>query len=453
MNINYNREIAVLYTCGVCNLNCKYCQIDKNPILKDIDAALAESFKGDYYFDRIKQYFPHQDQLKRVETWGGEPFLHMDRIYPLVHKLIEHYPYFNAMFSSTNFAYDTWFDQFIGLINCFAQYPNRAFHYELQLSVDGPEKINDRNRGKGVTERCLKNYQKLIDYIRAEKWPTNVSLEINLKGTWDLNAIHELNNEQALIDFFQFYETNYLDPINKLNIPHIVVNTTVPNVAVPSPVTKQDGIIFKELVQKCRIIESKNRIMRYFKYYKIITPFCCNSPVCTDYQQCHHSCGTGDFMMGFLPNNMVSICHEGFAQLVQKYKELAANSPDEVDKVICFDKFMDDQIGSLCLTDEQYEIYENKIKLFTKFGAGARLANDTCLIIALAMAGQIDEAYVYEENARYAAAICQNVGAFCIKNNYNITGSLIMQPDDMFKLLLNGAVEYLMPSLRREIIE
>lgn len=46
-----NRTTVILYTAGVCNLNCRYCGIDKNPILKDIDEALAKSFEGDYYFD------------------------------------------------------------------------------------------------------------------------------------------------------------------------------------------------------------------------------------------------------------------------------------------------------------------------------------------------------------------------------------------------------------------
>ena len=61
INFNNSREIAVLYTCGICNLNCRYCTIDKNPALKEIDDILDESFKGDYYFNRIKAYFPRKD--------------------------------------------------------------------------------------------------------------------------------------------------------------------------------------------------------------------------------------------------------------------------------------------------------------------------------------------------------------------------------------------------------
>ena len=45
-----------------------------------------------------------------INITGGEPFLHMDRIYDLLDNLIQYYPYFSEMYSSTNFSYPTWTD-------------------------------------------------------------------------------------------------------------------------------------------------------------------------------------------------------------------------------------------------------------------------------------------------------------------------------------------------------
>ena len=87
------REVAVFYPTATCNLRCRYCGIDKNPILQQIDEVIGESFEGDYYYNQLLKYFPEPYQLRKIETWGGEPFLHMDRIYPLLHQLINHYPY------------------------------------------------------------------------------------------------------------------------------------------------------------------------------------------------------------------------------------------------------------------------------------------------------------------------------------------------------------------------
>ena len=47
---NKERNTAIFYTCGVCNLHCRYCGIDKNPVLGKIDKKLEESFNDpDYY--------------------------------------------------------------------------------------------------------------------------------------------------------------------------------------------------------------------------------------------------------------------------------------------------------------------------------------------------------------------------------------------------------------------
>ena len=438
-----DRHTAVLYTCGICNLNCRYCQIDKNPILKRIDDALEESFKGDYYFNRIRAYFPRKDQLKEIQTWGGEPFMRMDRIYPLMHKIIEYYPYFEHMYSSTNFSYDTWLDQFIGLMQCFADYPDRKFIYTLQLSVDGPEYINDRNRGKGVTAKCVANFDKLIEVIKAGKFPSNVTLDACIKGTWDNECIRDLNDKQKLIEFFKFYEDTYIAKIRELNMPNIMMGTSIPNTAMPSPVTKKDGKIFAELVAKCREIERENALHKIFKYYTCITPFsngACDK--CYSYRFCGGICGTGTTLVGFLPDNMVSTCHEGFVQLVEQYKKLANDANHEI-KTIVFDRFIDEQAVPMCVNDDQYQLHEDKMESFLQLDTTHRLVTDTALIMALALDGQIDSIYLDEKEALRAARYILAATAFCIKDNYNITGSYFMQPVGMFKLLLNGALPYL----------
>ena len=443
VQFNEERATAVLYTCGVCNLNCRYCTIDKNPVLKNIDNLLEESFQGDYYFNRIKEYFPRKDQLRRVETWGGEPFLKMERIYPLVHKLIEYYPYFDQMFSSTNFAYDGWLDKFMGLMHCFEEYPYRRFKYDLQLSVDGPEYINDNNRGKGVTKKCIENFDKLVEIIKADKFPANVDLCIMLKGTWDIDCIRKLNSKEKLIEFFKFYEDAYLDKIRNLNNPNVGIVETIPNTAVPSPVTQEDGKIFAELIQKCREIEGENMLSHYFKYYTRITPFtdgACNN--CVSYCGNRHNCGSGSNMLGFLPHNMVSACHEGFVQLIETYKEYANNRSDQT-LTVELDKFLNEHPVPMCTDDNGYQIHENKMATYNNTRSTAQTATSVAMIIALAMAGQIDKKYLNEPNAVFAAQFIASNAAYCIKNNYAVTGSFILESVDLYKLMLNGALDYL----------
>lgn len=439
------RQIAVFYPSATCNLRCRYCGIDKNPILNKIDETLAESFEGDYYFNQLLKYFPEPYQLRKIETWGGEPFLHMERIHPLLHKVIEHYPYFTMMFSSTNFSYPQWIDKFFGLMEQFREYAPRRFEYTLQLSLDGPQWINDANRGEGVTEKCLANLDRLLEEL-PKRLPDNVDLTMQFKGTLDNGSIRALDTKEKIIEYFKFYDNLY-DKMMAVDMPNVRSGVTIPNTAVPSPVTKEDGKLFAQLCKHCREIEKENITEKYFKRYREITPYCENcegkcSLQC--FKQSSTLCGTGSIIMGFLPQNMVSVCHEGFTLLYEDYKKYAAASNRKFDGTINFNAYIEEQGSSIfCMNEQQYAEYEEYMKNFDKRDSSARLVNITSEIIALAMAGEIDEKYIDTFEANEAALFLQSQTAYCIKDNYNVTGSLYLIPFGTIKLLLNGAKDYI----------
>lgn len=438
-----NRTTVILYTAGVCNLNCRYCGIDKNPILKDIDVALAKSFEGDYYFEQIKKYFPNRGQLKRIETWGGEPFLYMERIHPLIHKIINHYPYFDEFYSSTNFSYDTWNDKVFNLIKIFGQYPYRDFSFNLQLSCDGPEYINDAGRGIGTTKKCLANFKKFCELIENNV-PSNVNLQINIKPTLDVTNLRILDTKQKIIEYYQFFEENFVHPIRELGFANVSIGCPVPNIAVPAPASKEDGIYFAKYCKACREIEQENYQNMYFKYYKTITMFTSGMDydVLTYNYKCH-TCGAGDVQVGFMPGGMMSTCHEGFTYFIEQYKQYAANSDRVETGTINFNKFIGEQNNIYCLDEKKYDEFEDKMSHYNKEGARARLANIALEIVLLAMAGQVDEKYMDFETALKAAICMQGRTAYCIKDNFNVTGTITMVDYGMLKLFLNGAIEYI----------
>ena len=442
--LSNERSIAIFYTCGTCNLRCSYCGIDKNPILYKIDEALGKSFEGDYYFNQLIKYFPSPGQLKRIETWGGEPMMKMERIHPLLRKVIDYYPFFSQMFTSTNFSYPEWTDKLFGVLKIFGEYPTRDFTYYLQLSMDGPEYINDLGRGIGTTKKCVENFNKMVDLL-PNNLPPNVKLVIQFKQTLNNETQRLLCDKQKIIEYYQWFEGFYKQIVD-LGYDNIIIEFTSPNTAVPSPVTKEEGQRFAEFIRLCREVEEENKTEKYFNYYNIITPFSryADGPVLT-YRQGSNVCGSGSFQMGFLPDNLISTCHEGFTSLYEDYKKYASNSTRVEDGgSINFAKFIDETGPLYCLTEEQYEKYERFMANLTKPNTTARLANMTGLIIALAMAGQIDDKYLIEEEALKGAIFLQDHTAYCIKDNYNQTVSFSFVPVGLIKLLLNGA---------REIIE
>lgn len=437
-----DRETAVFFTCGICNLNCRYCNIDKNPILKDIDKILEESFKDDYYFNRVKKYFPNKWQLKTIETWGGEPFLTMDRIYKTLHSIINYYPYFNHMYSSTNFSYDTWLDQFYGLMDQFAMYEERIFNYTLQLSCDGPEYINDAGRGQGVTKKCLNNFNKLLETL-PERLPKNVKLLVTLKPTLDSYSISELNSKEKIIEYYQFFENNFIIPLANLDCKNVQFILPIPNTASPAPTTQAQGIEFAALTKNCKEIEKEPE--KYFKYYKRIMPYSSTiCQTCLTYKYPHHTCGAGSSMIGFLPNDIIAICNESFTQIIGDYKRvMASNIKSKSGASITFDSFLAEQHCSLCVTDEQFEQFEKAMHNYNNPNTTARLGALTSMIVALAIAGQIEPIFIDQQNALKAAIFLQSHTAFCVKDNLNMTGSSTLTPIGRIRLLLNGAMQHI----------
>lgn len=135
----------------------------------------------------------------------------------------------------------------------FAQYPERDFRYSLQLSLDGPEYINDYGRGQGTTKKCLKNFQKLVNMM-GYSLPQNVHLDIHFKPTLDLTSTKMLNSKEKIIEYYQFFES-LAEKIWGLNYSNVTLQLTIPNTACPSPVTKEDGKIFANLCKNCYEIE------------------------------------------------------------------------------------------------------------------------------------------------------------------------------------------------------
>lgn len=437
------RNTAVFYTSGICNLSCKYCNIDKNPALYEIDKALEESFKGDYYFNKLLEYFPNEYQLKKIETWGGEPFLFMERIYPLLIKIIEHYPYFNYMYSSTNFSFPSWNDKFFNLMKIFGNYPDREFVFQLQLSCDGPEYINDSGRGKGTTKKCIENFNIFVDKIENNV-PSNIQLLITVKPTLDISTIPLLNNKKKIVEYYSFFEETFIKPIREKGFINVKISCPIPNVAVPCPATKKDGINFAKFCKDCSEIE-KN-IHKYLNYYEKITPYIGKMFEQVEnltYKSACITCGTGEGMVGFLPYDQISVCNEGFTNLVENYKNYIKNSKREEQGTINFNKFLSEEKQHLCFNENDYKKYETHISLLKPPNSTAQLSNLSSLIMLLALTNQIEEKYKYFDIALKGAKFIQSHTSTCVKDNYNESDTIIISPVGLIRLLLNGAQEYI----------
>lgn len=442
-----HRHTLVLYTTATCNLNCRYCYIDKNPALVKIDDLLDISFQDpNYYFDFAKKVFPNPGQLRRIEYWGGEPSRRLDRAYALTEKLIEHYYNLSEFSMSTNLTLDSFQEQLGGLLDVLAKFPNRRFTFFLQLSLDGPTHINDTNRGVGVTKRFTENFLSLMKNMDEilENRP-NIFIQAFFKPTLDGSSIRQLQTKKSIIEYYKFFE-NYQEAVNKLVFNHrFMFSLSIPNTATPSPHTKEEGQLFGNLIRLCREIEEENSQEQIFRFYKYITPFGENRwPGCKDL--CNKGvCGTGRHVIGLLPNDMISTCHNGFTQLLADYKKYCLTNIDAVDRTIDFNLFVAGEVkNDMVFPYEGLAEYETQIEDFYNQQQTFLLQNYVGLIQLLAKTNQIDQKYLDPLAAIQGANLVYGRTSICIRDHLGSTGTKYLPPIGFFKLLLNGADKYLM---------
>ena len=432
------RNKLILFPSAVCNLNCTYCNISKNSALKQIDNELERFFQQpEEILARVKKYF-HPASLTTLEFWGGEPTLHIERVFNILQLLLNNYPYLNSFFLSSNFSYPGWERKIYDLLNQFRRFPNRYFNICLQLSCDGPEELNDLGRGKNTTKKCLVNFQTLLKRL-SEMLPDNVFLDFTLKPTLSIETFKLLNTKEKIISYYRFFENNFWNPVVELNSPNIKFWLHTPNMGVPCPATIQDGRDFAQFCKDCDELSRESE--KYFQYYKDVRPFSISSQ--------HHSgsetyygfarpCGIGNCTVGLLPNNKISVCHEGFTQLLKEYRQyqLTETGASTIEKHISRA-----QHYNLCYTEEEYDDFEDLMCSYCYQGGVAHTVSLVAQIRLLAYAGQILPEYKQEVNALHAAHALTNE-CNCFKDNYNVSGSFTLRPVGLMRLLLNGALPY-----------
>lgn len=434
-------ETCVLYDDSICNLKCRYCYIDKNPSLLEIDKILDKSFEGDYYFNFSKKIF-EQDKLKEIQIWGGEPSLHLDRTFNTIKQMIEYYPNLTTIMFSSNLTTSCFMDQLTGLIRLLNQF-DKEFTIQLQMSIDGPTYLNDMNRGNKTTESFTKIFSKLISQANIlfpeEK---NIFLNCFFKPTLDSYSIRLLQSKEKIIEYYKFFE-EYNRIAEQVKTSKFNFCLSIPNTACPSPHTKEEGLLFANFCKLSYEIEQENKQNKIFDYYKVIMPF--NKKINKQDILNYGNCGTTRTIIGLLPNEMLSGCHNGFVELISDYKKYCNEETSETqNSTLDFNLFLNNQHNNkMVFPYKDLEKYRHQMESYFKPKSCFQIINLVSEIQLLAFNKQIDEKYLNLNEAINGANFFITHTAYCIRDNIGSTGSKSLQPIGLIKLLLNGAREYI----------
>ncbi|GAI97968.1 unnamed protein product, partial [marine sediment metagenome] len=111
--------------------------------------------------ERLKEIYG--DGLKTLGFWGTEPTLTLDLIQPLLPQLTRVFPKLNEMSFSTSMIA---FEPIVRFIEALQGY---GIKLKVQVSLDGPSFITDKNRFRGAAKKVPKNFFALVSAIQDQK--------------------------------------------------------------------------------------------------------------------------------------------------------------------------------------------------------------------------------------------------------------------------------------------
>jgi len=194
MNNLYQR--LSVFAASSCNLNCKYC-IEKDCKMEPI------SHPQGYlkYINKVKSLNPNnKDTITSIELWGGEPLIGLDDFIFYLSDFYREFPNINTIQISTNFTLPN-SAELINTLSARLYTFNPEARIKLQISIDGPQWINDFNRGEGTTQKILNNIA-LLDMQYN-------NIDIVTNSVLYTKGLYGIVSYELMEDWFNFFLNNF----------------------------------------------------------------------------------------------------------------------------------------------------------------------------------------------------------------------------------------------------
>ena len=257
MSINnlFNHPVAVaseLFSAGWCNLDCQYCYISKVNRIKDIHKIILDKIKSGKFLEELKYYFG--EDLESIGHWGTEPTLTIRLFKEFYEKAVEIFPKLKLISLSSNFMTNP--DNIVE----FARSIPKKLNLDLQISIDGPPEITDKNRRLGSTDKIIENVLYVFKKLNGE----NRVISVHVKPTASREDIKYLSGFDNLKYYYDFFEDFFgrLSEFKNIKFSNVVN----PTVVIPDDYTKEDGINF------CQLYKNQIILRENYKYNFISPP-------------------------------------------------------------------------------------------------------------------------------------------------------------------------------------
>lgn len=225
-----------------CNLHCKYCFIKENVQDINFNNMVYSSWESGQYLFTIKQVLEKLNaDFKNIENiflYGGEPLLNLKYFNEKIPKLFELFPNISHFFVSTNFNINI--KDVVTMFKKIDLNANQQITFNIQISYDGAYE-NGHNLSLSVYKEKFKTFFEELNKYKFK----NLIIKIKFRTTFlEDDFIHYFINEENILNYINSFKElfQYIDVLNTNNVISSYSHNIIPNLAVPSHMTSQDGI-------------------------------------------------------------------------------------------------------------------------------------------------------------------------------------------------------------------
>ena len=422
---------AEVLTSGWCPLNCAYCYIPKSEYMKRLHKEIEEDLRSGKFIDRLESI---NNELTSLSFWGTEPTLTLPILEKWIPEIFVRFPKLEAiMFSTSLLAYPE------RIVNFGRALVGRNIRYEIQISVDGPSEITDKNRSPGGAERIKKNFQILVQELNKLHLG-ELKIQMMFKSTHSIENIKYLNSTDGAFDrYFDYFEDLFriFDKYNKSENIALNRGGYCSTLVVPGKYTTEDG---KEFAKYCREFHRRgkrtaytHRLQRLFSYSEDI------------FKKRQFSCSGGDSNIGV--ENEYHICHRTYYLNQQGYVDSILSTDIENWDVSHFERGIIDFIrDNYIVSAEDFTRWQYVLRGYHDFWSFS-LGSVAAMMKELALSNQVDEIYLYDDQLLQLFSIYINQALSCPMENLLNTGSIHIQILSMLRMFGNGAFQEIVRTL------
>ena len=440
MTVNKRFVAVELFSAGICNLECRYCYIPKTPSLSKIHKDILSKIENDTFLNEMKDMYG--ESLECISHWGTEPTLTLDiftknRFYE---KALKMFPNLNSISMSSNFMTNP--SILVNFINSFPEH-EKPITFGIQMSLDGPDWITDKNRCNSATLKIIENIYKFIDEINAIGLKKNNIVSLHFKSTHYKEEIRILMDKNKVIEYCDFFE-NICKTISEKNKIIRFGNTCSPTLVYPGTYEVQDGKNYAVYTKNFHDIHKEKR----YKYANFVPQslgyFHETLKVCdlihTNNAQC--GCSAGRSQLALSHKKDIMPCHRTFYMNDELYDKTFPEFFKDNDYYYGYELHRDDIMKKIFLGSDEKSI-ENMQYVYAGYHDfhKLKLSNTYSLIKEMSDCGLISEQYKTDDfmSLLFSIMLCRRE---CSVDNILTTGSIHIIPATSIKVFGNGVFDF-----------